>query len=274
MFGQNEIVGKKFFADAEDRLLVTSMFLTLQGEGPFQGQPALFIRLAKCNLNCSFCDTFFDQGDWYTIQDLLDSAYAMIDSKYSDTGQCGIVITGGEPSLQANIAQFANRAMIYTAFVQIESNGILAMPEDLHNNVCVVISPKCSEKTSNYLAPLAANVYRASCLKFVLSADPNSPYHTVPDWAFKWKDEFSIAIYVSPMNIYREKTLEAVKQRMKDRSEHNIQHRSTIDEVVSAWDDSVLDREANRINHAYAFKYAADKGLFLTLQMHLFGAAA
>jgi organic radical activating enzyme len=56
MFGTNTIVGKRHFSEASDNsLLITSMFFTLQGEGPFSGQPALFIRLAKCNLDCSFC---------------------------------------------------------------------------------------------------------------------------------------------------------------------------------------------------------------------------
>jgi len=56
MFGTNEVIGKKFFRDApKDSLFVTSMFFTLQGEGPYAGMPALFIRLAKCNLDCSFC---------------------------------------------------------------------------------------------------------------------------------------------------------------------------------------------------------------------------
>lgn len=64
MFGQNEIVGKKFFKvhnvplavnKLAAELMITSMFYTLQGEGPHSGKPALFLRLAKCNLACSFC---------------------------------------------------------------------------------------------------------------------------------------------------------------------------------------------------------------------------
>ncbi|MDI1351528.1 MAG: hypothetical protein PSV35_01985 [bacterium] len=47
MFGTNEIVGKSYFKGAKsDELLVTSRFFTLQGEGPFRGHPAYFIRLA------------------------------------------------------------------------------------------------------------------------------------------------------------------------------------------------------------------------------------
>lgn len=56
MFGMNEKVGRNYFANArENTLTVTSRFYTLQGEGPFRGFPAYFIRLSKCNLACSFC---------------------------------------------------------------------------------------------------------------------------------------------------------------------------------------------------------------------------
>ena len=40
-----------------DVLEVHSIFYTLQGEGPFCGSPAIFIRLAGCNLQCPGCDT-------------------------------------------------------------------------------------------------------------------------------------------------------------------------------------------------------------------------
>ena len=79
MFGTNEIIGKKYFKDAPaDSLFVTSMFFTLQGEGPYAGLPALFIRLAKCNLDCSFCDTFFDDGDWMTFDQIESKMYSAI----------------------------------------------------------------------------------------------------------------------------------------------------------------------------------------------------
>lgn len=57
MFGRNEIVPPRYFKNGKaiGKLLVTSMFVTLQGEGPFAGRPAFFVRLAKCNLACSFC---------------------------------------------------------------------------------------------------------------------------------------------------------------------------------------------------------------------------
>lgn len=84
MFGMNEIVGKKYFKDApKDSLLVTSRFYTLQGEGPFRGHPAYFVRLAKCNLACSFCDTYFDSGEWQTFDQIFADADKEIAAFYA-----------------------------------------------------------------------------------------------------------------------------------------------------------------------------------------------
>ena len=52
MFGNNPIRSK---SNESKALEVTSIFYTIQGEGPFGGCPALFIRLAGCNLACTFC---------------------------------------------------------------------------------------------------------------------------------------------------------------------------------------------------------------------------
>lgn len=274
MFGTNRITGAVFFKDSKDKILVTSMFLSLQGEGPYQGQPALFVRLTHCNLNCSWCDTYFEQGDWFSIQELATTVLRMIRAKYHDLKKCGVVITGGEPSLQPNISEFLRLcAVAGVAFTQIESNGILPIHK-LPSSTTLVVSPKCSEKTNRYLTPHEVTMSRADCLKFVVSSDQKSPYHIIPDWAYEWQRETANVIYVSPMNMYRPEVLEASRKRVQERKEHNLDYRSTIDEVVSGWDDAVLDREQNRKNHEYAFRYAMDHGLFLTLQMQLFGSAA
>jgi 7-carboxy-7-deazaguanine synthase len=274
LFGQNEIVGRSFFDDAGDRLLVTSIFTTLQGEGPYQGQPSIFIRLTKCNLSCWFCDTTFESGDYFSLMDLGEKAQSMILDKYDSLSKCGIVITGGEPSLQPNISEFLATCVIAgTAFTQIESNGILPIKK-LPFSTTLVVSPKCSEKTNKYLMPHVETLERADCLKFVVNSDPKSPYHSIPDWAFEWQLKTDNPIYVSPMNTYKPAVLDAARQRIKDRKEHNLEYRSTIDEVVSGWDDTILDREQNRINHSYAATYAMNYGLFLTLQMHLFAQIA
>ena len=97
MFGANKVYGKGKVIESPS-LLVNSIFPTIQGEGPHAGVPAVFLRLAKCNLRCTFCDTEFEHGVGYDPEALCSA----IDGHISDTGFGGrlLVITGGEPLLQ------------------------------------------------------------------------------------------------------------------------------------------------------------------------------
>ena len=62
-------------------LRVNEIFYSLQGEGGRTGHPSVFIRLSKCNLSCSFCDTEYESGVKMTLlmfktQDEATSAQA------------------------------------------------------------------------------------------------------------------------------------------------------------------------------------------------------
>ena len=115
-----------------------------------------------------------------------------------------LVMTGGEPLLQDNITPWMARQLNHFKAVQVESNGIpdTAVPD----GVTLVCSPKCMEKNGRavkYLAPSKTILDRADCLKFVMSADTDSPYNSIPDWALEWKrNNPTKEIYCSPMNVY------------------------------------------------------------------------
>jgi 7-carboxy-7-deazaguanine synthase len=291
MFGTNQITGKKFFKDApENTLFVTSMFFTLQGEGPYAGLPALFIRLAKCNLTCSFCDTFFDDGEWMTYQQINARAYHTMCEYWNNRGELVpewvlpkgsisgmsypnvvLVITGGEPMLQANLGKYLSTQGLRWKAMQIETNGTI--DQTLPTSVTVVCSPKCSEKNgvaTKYLEPSKFILERADCLKFVISSDKTSPYSEVPEWAHEWKrNNPSKEIYCSPMNVYNTfpqkiKLLRAGKEVI------TMEERSTVDEVISFWEKDLLDLAANQANHEYTGKYCLDYGFKLNLQQHLY----
>ena len=87
--------------DPEPRILnallqVHSIFHTIQGEGPFAGTPAVFIRLAGCNLKCPGCDTeYTSKRKEMTVAQILDAIYEV-----SSITTKLVVITGGEPFRQ------------------------------------------------------------------------------------------------------------------------------------------------------------------------------
>lgn len=273
MFGTNEIVGQKYFRnEPEGMLLVTSRFLTLQGEGPYRGEPAVFVRLAKCNLACSFCDTWFDSGERLTfmqiftqITDIIHDYFPNGVPRYIQEDGLGLVLTGGEPMLQKNLTAFLMAATYSQNFkwIQIESNGLLL--QQIPDSTTLVVSPKCLEKDGKpvrYLAPNQEVLARADCLKFVMSSDLNSPYSEIPDWAHEWTIETGNPLFISPMNIYNRLP---IKTKSSD-----INQRSEVDETISFWEDGLLDRESNQRNHEYAAKYCIEHGFTLNLQQHLY----
>lgn len=294
MFGKNEIVGQKFFKDVpEDKLFVTSMFMTLQGEGPFRGEPAFFIRLAKCNLACSFCDTFFDDGDWLTfdqietrVEDTIDAFYK---SKNVDRPQWTVhgplmgikkkmvlVLTGGEPTIQKNIGPFLERMNRIFKYTQIESNGIVHQPS-IPADTTIVISPKCTEKNGvvgKYIKPSFNNLQVASCLKFVMDANPDSPYSDIPDWAHEWRNDTGKPIYISPMNVYNDQPQKSKEIRNSGKNRIEIEERSTVDEVISFWEEGLLDMSENQKNHEYTANFCVVHGYTLNLQIHLYASLA
>ena len=165
----------------------------------------------------------------------------------------------------------ANQVGRYAA-VQVESNGIL----DTHvpEGVTLVCSPKCAEKGNvaiKYFAPSKTILERADCLKFVMSADKASPYSSIPDWAFEWKQKNPTKdIFVSPMNIYNTLPQTIKVLRADDQRTITMQERSTVDEKISFWEPGVLNLAENQRNHEYTGLYCAQHGLRLNLQQHIY----
>ncbi len=117
-------------------LWVTSIFQTIQGEGPWAGSPAVFVRLAGCNLACYWCDTQFETGMYYTADEVAN----LVDNVRSPGTQL-VVITGGEPFRQ-DIRPLLVRLAERTYNVQIETAGTLTLPDFPWNYCELVVSPK------------------------------------------------------------------------------------------------------------------------------------
>jgi len=130
------------------------IFASLQGEGPSAGMPVAFVRLSRCNLACTWCDTAYTwrfEGDNRPHRDgiAFDRKANQVTLSPAETaeriavlGQTRLVITGGEPLLQAS-ALAEMLAHLPDIAVEIETNGTVAPPVRLDIRVDQYnVSPK------------------------------------------------------------------------------------------------------------------------------------
>lgn len=95
------------------------IFFSLQGEGSRVGTPAVFLRLAGCNLHCSWCDT---KHSWSNAADVPEADVAASLCRY---GCPNLVITGGEPLLQEESLVRLLSLLPQAMFAEVETNGTL-----------------------------------------------------------------------------------------------------------------------------------------------------
>ena len=118
------------------------IFASLQGEGPSAGRPVAFLRLSRCNLACQWCDTAYTwhftgderphrSGETYDRKaNQLTLSEAQVAERIAALGQDRLVITGGEPMLQAG-ALATLLELLPDMTVEIETNGTVAAPPRL-----------------------------------------------------------------------------------------------------------------------------------------------
>ncbi len=100
-------------------LWVNEIFYSIQGESTFAGKPCIFIRLAGCNLRCTYCDTTyaFSEGVRMGIEEILNQIRSY---------PCQLVeVTGGEPLLQHPVLLLLRRLCDLEYTVLLETSGAL-----------------------------------------------------------------------------------------------------------------------------------------------------
>jgi 7-carboxy-7-deazaguanine synthase len=147
-------------------MLVSEIFLSIQGESTYAGMPCAFVRLAGCNLDCNWCDTDYakksSDGKKLSIDDIIAEL-----GKFKATI---VEITGGEPLLQPEAKELADRLVKAGHTVLIETNGSVPL-DGLPEEVIKVVDVKCpgSGHDGSFLMENLEHISPTDELKFVLA---------------------------------------------------------------------------------------------------------
>lgn len=151
---------------SKTELSVVEQFLSIQGESSYAGKLCWFIRLAGCNLNCSYCDTGYakknSDGTLVSIATLVENAIAS-DVKI-------IEITGGEPLMQRGTVELCEELLAVGLTVLVETNGSLPI-DKLPAAAIKIMDVKLasSGESNNILYANFAQLTPSDEVKFVIS---------------------------------------------------------------------------------------------------------
>lgn len=102
-----------------ERLRISEIFLSLQGEADSVGWPTVFVRLTGCPLRCQYCDTSyaFTGGKWWTLKAIL--------AEVASLGARHVCVTGGEPLAQRDVLVLLQQLCDAAYQVSLETSGAL-----------------------------------------------------------------------------------------------------------------------------------------------------
>jgi 7-carboxy-7-deazaguanine synthase len=146
-----------------DRLRLTEIFHSLQGEAASVGWPTVFVRLTGCPLRCGYCDTAyaFHGGQWWEIDAIL--------AEVARHGAKHICVTGGEPLAQKRCIELLKRLCDAGYDVSLETSGAIdiAAVDPRVARVVDLKTPGSGEQARNLLQNIALLTPRDQ-VKFVL----------------------------------------------------------------------------------------------------------
>ena len=123
-------------------LLINEIFYSIQGESLYAGLPCVFVRLAGCNLRCSYCDTryAYEEGSKMELAEILQKVA---------TYHCPLIeITGGEPLLQDDTPLLISELLEKGYEVMLETNGTFDI--SIVDKRCIkIVDIKCPTSGEN-----------------------------------------------------------------------------------------------------------------------------
>lgn len=147
-------------------MVLIELYVSVQGESSFAGLPCIFVRLAGCNLRCSWCDSeyTFSGGEKFTLDQVEQKIALLAPVKL-------VEFTGGEPMLQEReLLPFMDRLLSQGYMLLLETSGerrLAEVPKAVHK-IMDVKCPASGESGRFHLANLETLTPRDE-VKFVIS---------------------------------------------------------------------------------------------------------
>jgi 7-carboxy-7-deazaguanine synthase len=150
-------------SDLSERLKLTEIFLSVQGEARQVGWPTVFVRLTGCPLRCGYCDTTyaFHGGDWWEIDAIL--------AEVARHGARHVCVTGGEPLAQRRCLVLLERLCGAGYEVSLETSGAIDIaPVDTRVSRVVDLKTPGSGEVARNLWSNLAHLTAHDQVKFVV----------------------------------------------------------------------------------------------------------
>lgn len=148
---------------ATDRLKLTEIFVSVQGEARDAGWPTVFVRLTGCPLRCGYCDTAyaFHGGEWWEIDAIL--------AEVARYGVRHVCVTGGEPLAQKRCVALLQKLCDAGYAVSLETSGAIDIaPVDVRVSRVVDLKTPGSGEVARNLWSNLAQLTPHDQVKFVL----------------------------------------------------------------------------------------------------------
>ena len=154
-------------------MVITEIFKSIQGEGTRAGLPCIFVRLTGCNLRCVWCDTAyaFHGGTKYALDEVITKVRELAGANGNGARAPLVELTGGEPLLQPETPELAERLLCEDFTVMIETSGerfIGTLPRE----VIKIVDVKCpdSGEGGKFNAANLDALDRKDEIKFVIAS--------------------------------------------------------------------------------------------------------
>ena len=174
-------------------MFVNEIFSSIQGESSWQGFPFTFVRLGRCNLRCSYCDTS------YAYSEGTEMDRGEIVSRVVKFGFPRVIITGGEPLLQEETTELIEMLLREDFLVLLETNGSVPLA-NVHEKCVKIVDVKTpgSGAGGSFLEENLRYLDGKDEIKFVLTG--REDYSFALDFIMNHLNSFPGTVLLSPVS--------------------------------------------------------------------------